>query len=220
MFTGLIEELGTVRRISSSGDGTDIVIAAKKVISDLKIGDSIAVNGPCLTATAVEKDNFTAWAMPETQQKTNLKHLTVGSPVNLERAMTLNGRLGGHLVSGHVDAVINLVGREPRGGSIIFTFEAPEHLMRYIIPKGSVSLDGVSLTVIDVDETRFSVGLIPHTAGETTLGRRESGTPVNLEVDLIGKYVEKMLAPRQAGEQGSKSKSNLTMSMLMEKGYL
>ncbi len=220
MFTGLIEELGTVRRISSSGEGTDIVIAAKKVLSDLKIGDSIAVNGPCLTATAVDKNNFTAWAMPETLEKTNLRQLTTGSPVNLERAMTLNGRLGGHLVSGHIDAVITLAGREPQGGAIILTFAAPEELMRYIIPKGSVSLDGVSLTVIDVDENRFSVGLIPHTAGETTLGRKESGAPVNLEVDLIGKYVEKMLTPHQSGEQGNKSKSNLTMSMLMEKGYL
>ena len=220
MFTGLIEELGTVRRVSSSGEGTDIVIAAKKVLSDLKIGDSIAVNGPCLTATAVEKDNFTAWAMPETLQKTNLRHLTVGSPVNLERAMTLNGRLGGHLVSGHIDAVVTLAGREPQGGAIILTFEAPDELMRYIIPKGSVSLDGVSLTVIEVDQNRFTVGLIPHTAGETTLGRRESGAPVNLEVDLIGKYVEKMLAPYQAEGQAGKSKSNLTMGMLMEKGYL
>ncbi len=220
MFTGLIEELGTVRRVSSSGQGTDLVIAAKKVLSDLKTGDSIAVNGPCLTATAVEKDNFTAWAMPETLQKSNLKHLTAGSPVNLERAMTLNGRLGGHLVSGHIDSVIDLTGSEPQGGAIILTFEAPEHLMRYIIPKGSVALDGVSLTVIDVNDQRFSVGLIPHTAGETTLGNSKSGTPVNLEVDLIGKYVEKMLAPHQAKEQGSKSKSNLTMSMLMEKGYL
>lgn len=220
MFTGLIEEVGTVRRISSSGEGTDIVIAAKKVLSDLKIGDSIAVNGPCLTATAVEKNNFTAWAMPETLQKTNLKHLTTGSAVNLERAMTLNGRLGGHLISGHVDAVITLAGIKPQGGSIILTFEAPENLMRYIIPKGSVSLDGVSLTVIDVDDSRFSVGLIPHTAGETTLGSMEKGAPVNLEVDLIGKYVEKMLANRQSEEQKNTSKPNLTMSMLMEKGYL
>lgn len=218
MFTGLIEELGVVRRISSMDGGTGIVIGAREVLGDLNIGDSIAVSGPCLTATAVERDNFTAWAMPETLEKTNLQTLKVGSHVNLERAMTLKGRLGGHMVSGHIDDIVTLAERQARGGSLVLSFRAPERLLRYIIPKGSVALDGVSLTVIEVDESGFSVGLIPHTADHTTLGGRETGAQVNLEVDLIGKYVEKMLGPRLESESGRTE--TLTMDLLQEKGYL
>ncbi len=218
MFTGLIEELGTIRRISGGSDGTNLVIGAEKVLSDLKIGDSVAVNGPCLTATAVERDNFTAWVMPETLKKTNLQYLGVGKKVNLERAMSLGDRLGGHMVSGHVDAVVTLTGREPEGGALILSFEAPGHLLRYIIPKGSVALDGISLTVIDVGENGFDVGIIPHTAAQTTLGQAEIGLKVNLEVDMIGKYVEKMLMPRLEG--GNDKKETLTIALLQEKGYL
>ncbi len=217
MFTGIIEELGVVRRMSSSGEGTGIVIGAQEVLSDLKIGDSVAVNGPCLTATSIDRDSFTAWVMPETLNRTNLRHLTTGSPVNLERAMTLDGRLGGHMVSGHIDEVITMTGRKMQGGAIILSFEAKEHLLRYIIPKGSVALDGVSLTVIDVFDGGFSVGIIPHTASQSTLGQKEPGSSVNLEVDLIGKYVEKMLAPRL---EGGREKSTLTIGLLQEKGYL
>ncbi len=217
MFTGIIEELGTVRRIGSQSDGFGIVIDAKIILSDLKIGDSVAVSGPCLTATTVEKGSFTAWVMPETLEKTNLQSLAPGSSVNLERALTLNGRLGGHMVSGHIDSVVSLTNKRLQGGALILSFNAPEDLMRYIIPKGSVALDGVSLTVIDVGESGFSVGIIPHTASQTTLGQKDPGAPVNLEVDLIGKYVEKMLTPRT---DSGKKNSNLTLDLLQEKGYL
>jgi len=218
LFTGLIEEKGSIRRINATGEGASLVIGAKKVLSDLKTGDSIAVNGPCLTVTATDNDSFTAWAMPETLQRTNLSGLTAGQEVNLERALALGDRLGGHLVSGHIDAVVSLTGRRQEGGSAILTFNLPENLGRYIVSKGSVALDGVSLTVIAVDLSNFSVGLIPLTAAETTLGHKETGSPVNLEVDMIGKYVEKMLAPRlqEAGEQ----KDSITLSFLAEKGYL
>jgi len=217
MFTGIIEELGTVRRISSSAKGTEIIITADEVLDELKIGDSIAVNGPCLTATAIGRESFTAWVMPETLKRTNLLKLSTGSPVNLERAMTLSSRLGGHMVSGHIDAVVAMSGKASQGDAIVLSFEAPEHLLRYIIPKGSVALDGVSLTVIDVDDSVFSAGVIPHTASQTTLGQKEIGSHVNLEVDLIGKYVEKMLASHL---EGSKEKTTLTMDLLQEKGYL
>ena len=218
MFTGLIEEIGVLCRVSGSADGAGLLISARKVLSDLKTGDSIAVSGPCLTVTAVGRDGFTAWVMPETLKKTNLYNMSAGQKVNLERAMSLGDRLGGHLVSGHIDAVINLTGSQPQGGAILLSFRAPENLLRYIVPKGSVALDGVSLTVIDVDQTGFTVGLIPHTATQTTLAQMEIGSPVNLEVDLIGKYVEKMLVP--IIESADNKKEKITISLLQEKGYI
>ena len=218
MFTGLIEELGVVRSIKKNAEGAYIVVGASKILADLKIGDSVAVNGPCLTVTSFNQDSFTVFAMPETLKKSTLGGLTAGEKVNLERAMTLGGRLGGHLVSGHIDAVVTLTGRNPQGGAIILDFEAPHTLMRYIVTKGSVSLDGVSLTVVDTAESSFSVGLIPHTSAETTLGYRKIGLSVNLEVDLIGKYVEKMLTPRLETPGGKKE--TLTMSLLQENGYI
>ncbi len=218
MFTGIIEELGIVQKISSSGSGAAIIIRAKEVLTDLKIGDSVAVNGPCLSATAIGRENFTAWVMPETMNKTNLLNLSTGSPVNLERAMTLNSRLGGHMVSGHIDTVVTMTGKHQQGGAIVLSFEtADSHLLRYIVPKGSVALDGVSLTVIDVDASGFSVGVIPHTASQTTLGQKALGSSVNLEVDLIGKYIEKMLAHRL---EDGKEKTTLSMDLLQQKGYL
>ena len=218
MFTGLIEELGVVRSIKKNAEGAYIVVGASKILADLKIGDSVSVNGPCLTVTSFNQDSFTVFAMPETLKKSTLGGLTAGEKVNLERAMTLGGRLGGHLVSGHIDAVVTLTGRNPQGGAIILDFEAPHTLMRYIVTKGSVSLDGVSLTVVDTAESSFSVGLIPHTSAETTLGYRKIGLSVNLEVDLIGKYVEKMLTPRLETPGGKKE--TLTMSLLQENGYI
>jgi len=218
LFTGIIEEVGTIRRISKSADGAGLVIGAGEVLSDLKVGDSIAVSGPCLTVTALERNGFTAWAMPETLKKTTLNTAGAGDRINLERALALGGRLGGHLVSGHIDAVVTVGRRSLEGGAILLYFETPGHLLRYIIPKGSVALDGVSLTVIDLDSSGFSVGLIPHTAGQTTLGQKEPGEAVNLEVDLIGKYVEKILQPYRG--ENAKQKKSITMSLLQEKGYL
>ncbi len=218
MFTGLIEEMGTVRRLSVSSEGAYLAIEASKVLGDLKIGDSVAVSGPCLTVTSFNRESFTVFAMPETLKKSTLSILTAGQKVNLERAMTLGDRLGGHLVSGHIDAVISLIARKPEGEAILLYFNAGVNLLRYIVPKGSVALDGVSLTVVEVDENGFSVGLIPHTSGETTLGNKEAGSKVNLEVDMIGKYVEKMLQPRLNSAGGKKE--SVTISLLQEKGYL
>jgi len=218
LFTGIIEELGLVRRTHHSADGASIVIAAKEVLRDLKIGNSIAVSGPCLTVTAFDRDTFTAFVMPETLKRTTLGALKTGSTVNLERALVLGGRLGGHMVSGHIDAVVTLIQNKPQGGAAVLSFETQPELLRYIVPKGSVALDGVSLTVIEVKTSGFSVGIIPHTGQETTLGTREIGSAVNLEVDLIGKYVEKMLEPRLHDE--GKETNKITMDLLMEKGYL
>jgi riboflavin synthase len=218
LFTGIIEELGTVRRIQSSAEGASVVVAAKKVLKDLKVGDSIAVSGPCLTVTDFDRETFTAFVMPETLKRTTLGEHKAGSLVNLERALALGGRLGGHLVSGHIDTVVRLSRKTTQGGAIILSFEAPPELLRYIVPKGSVALDGVSLTVIDAAASGFSVGIIPHTGLETTLGSSEVGAAVNLEVDLIGKYVEKMLVPRLGIEERGSNK--ITMDLLMEKGYL
>lgn len=217
MFTGLIEELGTMRRINSSSDGISLVISAATVLDELKKGDSIAVSGPCLTVTSLDSSAFTAWAMPETLQKTNLGTFKAGRRVNLERALPIGGRLGGHLVSGHIDTVVNLTGRELQGGALLLSFSAPAKLLRYIVPKGSVALDGISLTVIDVHTQGFSVGLIPHTASQTTLAGEEIGAPINLEVDLIGKYVEKMLMPRLDEQIGGEA---ISMDLLKQKGYL
>jgi riboflavin synthase len=178
----------------------------------------LAVSGPCLPITAFRPGNVSAFVMPETLRKTTLGSLKPGQKVNLERAMTLNGRLGGHLVSGHIDEMVIVQERKPEGAAILLSLGAPGHLLRYIVPKGSVALDGVSLTVIEVGPASFSVGLIPHTGLETTLGSKEIGASVNLEVDLIGKYVEKMLQNR-VSERADQSKK-LTMERLAEKGYL
>jgi len=218
LFTGIIEELGTVRRIQSSSAGASIVIEAKVVLGGLKNGDSIAVSGPCLTVTAFNRDTFTAFVMPETLKRTTLGGLKAGQRVNLERAMALGGRLGGHLVSGHIDAVVTLTQNKPQGGATLLSFEAAPELLRYIVPKGSVALDGASLTVIDVKASGFSVGIIPYTGQETTLGTGEIGAAVNLEVDMIGKYVEKMLELRLSNDGNGTNK--ITMDLLMEKGYL
>ncbi len=207
--------------MSASSEGVNITIEAKKVLSGVNMGDSIAVSGPCLTVVGFDSSNFTAFAMPETLKKTTLGTMAAGDRVNLERAMTLGGRLGGHLVSGHIDTMVTLTARKPEGSAILLTFNCPAGLMPYIVPKGSVALDGVSLTVIDTGQGNFSVGLIPHTSGETTLGSKEVGAGVNLEVDLIGKYVENMLKYRfdSSGSPGKKS-DNITMTLLQEKGYL
>jgi riboflavin synthase len=218
MFTGIIEELGTVRRLEKSAAGASVVIAASQVLNGLKIGDSIAVSGPCLTVTAFDRESFTAFVMPETLTRSTLGELKPGHRVNLERALALGGRLGGHMVSGHIDAVVTLAGYKSQGEAMLLNFEAPQVLLRYIVPKGSVALDGVSLTVIEVEDNGFSVGVIPHTGRETTLGTKEVGAPLNLEVDLISKYVEKMLEPRLSG--GEKQSGKITMDLLVEKGYL
>lgn len=188
MFTGIVEELGRVRVAEPDGR---LAIEASIVSSTLQIGSSIAVNGCCLTAVEVAPDGFMAQAVAETLSRTNLGDLESGSEVNLERPLALDGRLDGHLVQGHVDGTGVLIDSAPE-----MRISAPPEILRYTVEKGSVTVDGVSLTVVGVDDGSFTVAVIPHTAEVTTLGRRERGERVNLEVDLIAKYVERLLGAR------------------------
>lgn len=200
MFTGIIEELGTVDAIDTADGHTRLTIACREVVSDASMGDSIAVNGVCLTVSAWRDDapGFVADLMAETLRATSLADLTPGSPVNLERAMSAGRRFGGHIVQGHVDGVGVVTGRDEEPGTVWLTFRVPDEVAPYLVPKGSVTIDGTSLTVVDVedgpDATSFRVGLIPHTLMETTFGTRRIGDRVNLEADVIAKYVERMLA--------------------------
>jgi riboflavin synthase len=197
MFTGIVEELGEVVRLTDSGgDSAVLAVRGPLVTSDARHGDSISVNGVCLTVIDNEDGVFTADVMGESLRRSSLGALRVGSPVNLERAATVGSRLGGHLVQGHVDGVARLVAREPAAEWEVLRFSLPPALSRYVVEKGSITVDGVSLTVMDVDDESFSVGLIPTTLKLTVLGTKAVGDPVNLEVDVIAKYVEKMLGGR------------------------
>ncbi|MEW5785010.1 MAG: riboflavin synthase [Bacillota bacterium] len=218
MFTGIVEELGRLQSRQGSREGVDLTISARLILEDLKIGDSVAVNGVCLTAVQTGRDSFTAQVMPETLRKTDLIALLPGQHVNLERALALGGRLGGHLVSGHIDGTGTLERRRTEGNALIIHFRAPPEILRYVISKGSIAVDGISLTVAGVDQDGFSVSLIPHTAAETTLGRKQPGAMVNLECDLIGKYVEKLLQPHTAG--GRPAERSITTAFLQEKGFI
>ncbi len=193
MFTGIIEELGIVKGIRSQSGGMRLSIAAKTVLEGMKIGDSIAVNGTCLTVVEITHSVFSADVSRETVDKSNVGKLRVGGKVNLERPMRLSDRLGGHLIAGHIDAVGVIRGIVKKGDASVFTLEGPPEVMRYLIYKGSIAIDGISLTVNEVEGNRFTVTIIPHTAQMTTLGFKKAGDGINLEADLIGKYVEKFL---------------------------
>ena len=194
MFTGIVEELGTVESIEDQGDAIRLTIRAQQVLADAALGDSIAVNGCCLTVSARNETTWTADVMQETLDKTSLASARPGDPVNLERAATLQTRLGGHLVQGHVDGVGIVEDRAPSEHWDLVTISMPPELGRYLVDKGSITVDGVSLTVVDAGEDRFRVSLIPETLARTTLGSRRPGDRVNLEVDVIAKHVEKLLA--------------------------
>lgn len=189
MFTGIVEEKGTVQKISQN----QICIKAKKVLEGTRIGDSIAVNGVCLTVTNLAKDGFYADVMPETFSRSNLGELTAGSQVNLERAMTADGRFGGHIVSGHIDGTGKITKIQNDGNAVRFWIAADIKILRLIVEKGSITVDGISLTVVSVDDSNFSISIIPHTLAETILGTKRVGDTVNLENDIIGKYVERLL---------------------------
>ena len=196
MFTGIIEELGRVRATHPREGGARIEIDATTVTADAAVGDSIAVNGCCVTVVELGDGWWAADAVIETLERTALGKLERGHPVNLERPLRPTDRLGGHLVQGHVDAVARVAAREPLpDGSCRFAFSAPPEVLRYVVEKGSVAVDGISLTVTAVDEEKFEVAVIPHTLAVTTLGHKESGAPVNVEVDLLAKYVERLLTP-------------------------
>lgn len=215
MFTGLVEEIGKVERISAQGEGRRIRISAQKVLEDTKIGDSIAVNGACLTVVRIDETGFDVDLSPETLRRTNLKDLSPGDVVNLERPMRLSDRLGGHLVLGHVDEVGVIRSMEGKGESVIMTLQVSPEGMRYIVEKGSVCVDGVSLTVAAIgDATSFDVALIPHTLKVTTLGLKGPGGRVNVEYDIIGKYVERLL-----NVKGDRDKGGITIEFLKERGF-
>lgn len=196
MFTGIVEELGAIISIEKSLAGTRMTILASTVMGDLKIGDSVSVNGTCLTVVSKSEHNFSVEVSPETLSVTTLGLLMAGSLLNLERAMKLNERLGGHLVSGHVDGVGTVRVRQQEANAILLTIEASPEVLHHCIVKGSVTVDGISLTINQVTDRGFSVAIIPHTAKATSLGLKQVGDQVNLESDLIGKYVERLLQER------------------------
>lgn len=196
MFTGIVEELGSVEAVERQGDAVRLTVRADTVLEDVHLGDSIAVNGCCLTVAATDGRTWTADVMQETLDKTSLGALEHGSRVNLERAVTPSTRLGGHIVQGHVDGTASVRRRIPSEHWELVELDLPRDLSRYLVPKGSITVDGISLTVVEVGEDWFSVSLIPETLARTTLGSRQPGDVVNLEVDVVAKYVEKMVSNR------------------------
>ena len=215
MFTGIVEELGTIRSIRRGAASAVLSIGAEAVLSDLRIGDSVAVNGVCLTATGVDGSGFTADVMHETLRRSSLGALGPGSRVNLERAMAADGRFGGHIVSGHIDGTGTIAERRRDDNAVWYTVSAPPALLRYIVEKGSVAIDGISLTVASVEADRFSVSVIPHTAAMTRLGAKGPGDVVNLETDIIGKYVERLLRPADTPA----ARSGISLEFLAENGF-
>jgi riboflavin synthase len=199
MFTGIIEEMGSVKALRHEAGAARLVVSASTVLGDTALGDSICVNGVCLTVVDMDKSGFTADVAVETLKVTNLGELKAGAKVNLERALRLSARIGGHLVSGHVDAVGRIRERREEGNGWRIYIDAPDAVSRYVIKKGSIAVDGISLTVADVDKKGFSIAMIPHTAKLTTLGFKSAGDSVNLEADIIGKYVERLLSGRVEG---------------------
>ena len=215
MFTGIVEELGAIRAVRRGAASAVLSIGAAEVLSDLKIGDSVAVNGVCLTVTSLDDGGFTADVMHETLNRSSLGALAPGGRVNLERAMPANGRFGGHIVSGHIDGTGKIASVRPDDNALWYTISAAPELLRYIVEKGSITIDGISLTVAAVDEVSFSVSLIPHTAAVTTLGKKRAGDTVNLETDIIGKYVEKLLHPAPEPER----QGGISLEFLAENGF-
>jgi len=220
MFTGIIQGCGKIGGKRPAGGGLRLAIESDFDLSDPAEGESIAVNGVCLTARKIRGRRFLADVSPESLERTNLGRVAVGSMVNLERALRLSDRLGGHLVSGHVDGVARLVERQPLGGFVLFIFSMPPGLARYVIEKGSITVDGISLTVNRCDERIFAVSIIPHTLAVTTLGGLSTGSPVNLEVDLIGKYVENFLARGKGTAPDKNSNKPLDMEYLLKTGFI
>ena len=231
MFTGIVEEIGTIKAIQKGASSAILRIQAAKIMVDMHIGDSIAVNGICLTVTEFSAKEFAADVMHETLNRTNLGQLRQGSSVNLERAMAANGRFGGHIVSGHVDGVGTVSNIQRDDNAIWYTISAGPEILKYIVEKGSITIDGTSLTVARVSDKDFAISAIPHTVAITILGQKTVGDKVNLENDIIGKYVEKLLqggvqsswqqADFQSGASGNhkQEKSGITMEFLAANGF-
>lgn len=213
MFTGIVEEVGSVKQVISGSNSGEIRIAASKVLEGTKIGDSIAVNGVCLTVTSMDNGGFSADVMPETLRRTNLGYLKSGSPVDLERAMAADGRFGGHIVSGHIDGVGTILEMKQEENAVWVRIGAASQIIGLIIEKGSITIDGISLTVATLGEKDFLVSIIPHTASETILLKKKPGDIVNLENDILGKYVKRLLGINKPKE------SKVTMEFLAENGF-
>lgn len=217
MFTGIIEEIGKVKSVVKSAKSAKITVQAKKVLEDVKLGDSIATNGVCLTVTSFTKSEFTVDVMAETMRKSNLDLFSDGSPVNLERALRLGDRLGGHMVSGHVDGLGTIEGTLKEENAIWVTIGADASILRYVITKGSIAIDGISLTVAYVDDTCFKVSVIPHTKDETTLLGKNIGAKVNLECDLVGKYIEKLVLGKT--NESHEDRKSIDLDFLTRNGF-
>lgn len=218
MFSGIIEEMGALKSIENNLGGARLSILAATVLEDLKIGESVSVSGTCLTVTGIENEDFAVDVSSETLKRTTLGSATVGEPVNLERAMALNERIGGHLVTGHIDGIGIIRERAQNGNSFHLTIEATENIVRYCVEKGSITVDGISLTINSVSERSFSVAIIPHTAKVTTMGLKQIGDSVNLETDLIGKYVERLL--QASGHLPGNPKPVIDRDYLQERGLI
>jgi len=217
MFTGIIEDVGTVKGMQKvSEQAVQLTIESKKIVEDVHIGDSISVNGICLTVTTFSTNQFQVDAMPETVKSTSLKSLNKGSNVNLERAMAANGRFGGHFVSGHVDGTGKITRKQKQENAIYYDIEIPSELMDLLLYKGSVTVDGTSLTIFDVTESGITISLIPHTAKETILGEKGNGDIVNIECDMLAKYVQKLLNQ----ERNEESKKSVNKELLDANGFL
>ncbi len=213
MFTGLIETVGKVARIERRGSSARLVVAAPFPGKEIGLGDSIAVNGVCLTVVDNDPASLAFDVSPETLERSAFRKLKSGSPVNLERALRLGDRLGGHIVTGHVDCLAVVAERRELSGNLVIAFKVPREFARYLIEKGSVAIDGISLTVNSVGDDGFSVNVIPHTAVKTTLQEKRVGDEVNIETDIIGKYVERLLSGRKSGE-------GVTLDLLAKNGFL
>ena len=213
MFTGIIEEVGTIGSIRRGGKSIALEVQANRVLDGTRVGDSIAVGGVCLTVTALHEHSFTADVMPETVKRTTLNHLKPGSKINLERALRLSDRLGGHLVSGHIDGIGRIVERRREENAEWFRIDAGQEVLRYVVGKGSVAIDGISLTVVKADSRSFTISIIPLTQEVTTILQKRSGEQVNIECDIIGKYVEKLV-------KGERPGSGVTLEILARNGFV
>jgi riboflavin synthase len=221
MFTGLIEEMGVLRSVQRRGEAMILSISAAKVLEDVQMGDSISVNGVCLTVVQFDRQTFAVDVMPETYRLTNLHSIKPGTPLNLERAMMAGGRFGGHLVQGHVDGTGTIRARTSEANAVVYSIEPNNpHLLRHVVPQGSVTLDGISLTVvaIDRDSGRFTVSIIPHTLRETVLQHKHPGESLNIECDILGKYVDHLMSLREG--QPVSGSGGLTESVLRENGFM
>lgn len=216
MFTGIVEEIGKVQRITQSGEAMRLVLEGKKVLEDVKLGDSIAVSGVCLTVTDYTSSSFSVDVMPETYHSTTLAELKRGSSVNLERAMAANGRFGGHFVTGHVDGTGTILRKEKKDNAVYVDIEVPPSGMVYTMFKGSIAIDGTSLTIFGIKDNVITVSLIPHTYSETVLGLKEPGDKVNIEFDMLAKYIHTLMERKNGQDKNSK----VTLELLKENGFM